>query len=273
MDLSLILACYNEAPHLRESVREVVHVLERSRLLSELIFVEDCSPDNTRQVLQEVVADLAVSHPLLPVKVILHDVNRGRGATVRDGMKQARGRVMGFLDIDLEVHARYIPDMVRALDNGFDVATGFRVYHVDGDLLTRHFLSVGYRALMRRAIPTRLQDTETGYKFFRRERVMPILEATVTDGWFWDTEIMLLCERAGLAITEIPVAFVRRPDKASTVRVIPDTWDYLQRLMEFRGRLQQGKAGGVQPGAITSFGRMSPPGTQGQPLAGRTAIH
>ncbi|MEW5855436.1 MAG: glycosyltransferase [Myxococcota bacterium] len=259
LDLSLILACYNEEPHLAESVREIVEVLERSRLRYELIFVDDCSGDGTRRVLTEQVARLAEEQPHIPVTVLLHEKNRGRGATVRDGMRTARGRVMGFIDIDLEVHARYIPDMVRAVDNGFDVATGFRVYHVDGTNLTRHVLSVSYRALMRKAIDTHLMDTETGYKFFNRERCLPVVEQTVTDGWFWDTEIMILCERAGLTVTEIPVAFVRRLDKRSTVRVVPDTLDYLKRLVEFRLRLEGGMGPGRKPAEGTPFAAMTPP--------------
>lgn len=243
IDLSLVIACYNEEPHLRDSVREIVQVLARAQYTYELIFVEDCSPDGTRRVLSELTAELHASHPQLPVTVILHDHNRGRGATVRDGMRAARGRVMGFIDIDLEVHCRYIPDMVRAIDNGFDVATGFRVYHVDGTNLARHFMSVGYRAMMRRATHTSLKDTETGYKFFHRERCQSIVDATLTDGWFWDTEVMVLCERAGLRITEIPVAFVRRLDKESTVRVLPDTVEYLRRLREFRDRLRRDHGG------------------------------
>jgi glycosyltransferase involved in cell wall biosynthesis len=259
LDLSLVIACYNEEPHLRASVQEVVLVLSQSRLSFELIFVEDCSKDGTRRVLAEVVKELAESHPLLPVTVLLHEKNKGRGGTVRDGMRVARGRVMGFIDIDLEVHARYIPDMVRAVDNGFDVATGFRVYHVDGDGLVRHFLSVGYRALLRNAVPTALKDTETGYKFFNRQRCMPIVEQTQTDGWFWDTEVMILAERAGLHVTEIPVAFVRRVDKESTVNAIPDSVDYTRRLLEFRARLH--RAGVTAPGERrdAGFGHMSPP--------------
>lgn len=259
LDLSLVIACYNEGPHLRDSVLEVVQVLSASRLSYELIFVEDCSKDDTRRVIAEVVKELSDSNPLLPVTVLLHEVNKGRGATVRDGMRVARGRVMGFIDIDLEVHARYIPDLVRAIDNGFDIATGFRVYHVDGNNLIRHFLSVGYRSLMRKAISTSLKDTETGYKFFNRARCMPIVEQTQTDGWFWDTEVMVLAERAGLHITEIPVAFVRRFEKESTVNVIPDSVDYARRLMEFRARLAaaHGTAAGDRRDA--GFGHMSPP--------------
>jgi glycosyltransferase involved in cell wall biosynthesis len=237
LDLSLVLACYNEEPHLQESVNEIVEVLERSRLTYEIIFVDDCSQDRTRAVLQDVVRELARTRPDRSVTVMLHDVNRGRGATVRDGLAAAQGRVVGFIDIDLEVHARYVPDMVRAVDNGFDVATGFRVYHVDGTNVARHVLSMGYRTLMRRVIDTELMDTETGYKFFHRARCMPVIERTFADGWFWDTEVMVLCEQAGLRMTEIPVAFVRRLDKKSTVRVLPDTLDYLHRLFEFRVRM------------------------------------
>lgn len=262
LDLSLIIACYNEAQHLRESVSEVVHVLDRCRLQAELIFVEDCSSDGTASILDAVVQELATTHPMLPVKVLRHDVNKGRGATVRDGMLAATGRVMGFIDIDLEVHARYIPDFVRAVDNGFDVATGFRVYHVDGNNLIRHFMSVGYRALMRRAISTTLLDTETGYKFFKRQTCQDILARTRTDGWFWDTEMMILCERSGLRITEIPVAFVRRLDKRSTVRVLPDTVDYVKRLVEFRVRLAGDPTLPRRAPQSANLGRMTPPGTQ-----------
>jgi len=259
LDLSLVIACYNEEPHLRASVLEVVQVLSQSRLSYELIFVEDCSKDGTRRVLAEVVKELAQGHPLVPVTVLLHEQNKGRGATVRDGMRAARGRIMGFIDIDLEVHARYIPDLVRAVDNGFDIATGFRVYHVDGTNLVRHFLSVGYRSLMRRAISTALKDTETGYKFFNRVRCLPIVEATQTDGWFWDTEVMVLAERAGLHVTEIPVAFVRRLEKESTVNVIPDSVDYARRLVEFRARLHKAHGSSTADRRDVGFGHMSPP--------------
>lgn len=264
LDLSLVIACYNEEPHLQHSVAEILAVMDQSGLSYELIFVEDKSPDGTRRVLVQLVQQLADTNPTLPVTVILHDVNKGRGATVRDGMKAARGRVMGFIDIDLEVHCRYIPDMVRAIDNGFDVATGFRVYHVDGTNLTRHILSVGYRSLMRRAINTSLKDTETGYKFFHRERCLPIIEATMTDGWFWDTEVMVLCERAGLRITEIPVAFVRKLEKASTVNVIPDSIDYARRLVEFRRRLDAQHGAAPVHTRPADFAVMAPPPGLGQ---------
>ena len=258
LDLSLVLACYNEAPHLEESVREIVEVLQRSRLSYELIFVDDCSKDGTRGLLDRIAQELRTSLPFVQVHVLLHDKNKGRGATVRDGMRVATGRVAGFIDIDLEVHARYIPDMVRAIDQGFDVATGFRVYHVDGTNLTRHFLSVGYRALMRAAISTHLMDTETGYKFFHRDRTRDVMEQSESDGWFWDTEIMVLSEQAGLRITEIPVAFVRRLDKKSTVRVIPDSVDYARRLVEFKARMARSHGRLRRPAKEAGFGAMTP---------------
>lgn len=267
LDLSLVIACYNEEPHLKHSVAEILAVMDQSGLSYELIFVEDKSPDGTRRVLAELTHELALAHPDVAVTVILHDVNQGRGATVRDGMRAARGRVMGFIDIDLEVHCRYIPDMVRAIDNGFDVATGFRVYHVDGTNITRHILSVGYRSLMRRAVNTSLKDTETGYKFFHRQRCLPVVESTMTNGWFWDTEVMVLCERAGLRITEIPVAFVRKLDKESTVNVIPDSVDYARRLVEFRARLHKAHGGGPVHTRPADFAVMAPPGgAAGKPV-------
>lgn len=229
-DLSIVIACYNEAGHLEQSVAELVGTLDCTRWSYELIFVEDCSTDNTRTVLERV----AHQHPDRSVQVIYHEKNMGRGRTVTDGIHAARGGIVGFLDIDLEVHARYIPACVLAVEQGADIATARREYKLNVWLLYRHVLSRGYIGLIQSWLGTTLHDTESGYKFFRRDRILPVLAATKDPGWFWDTEIMLRAEAAGLAIVELPALFIRRYDKKSTVRVVRDSLDYLGKIWRFR---------------------------------------
>lgn len=110
--LSLVLACYNEAEHLEASFAEIRETLEQTSWPFEVIFVDDVSRDRTREILREIVA----AHPDLDLRVILHETNRGRGRTVTDGFRAARGVVAGYLDVDLEVHARYVPSLVRAIE-------------------------------------------------------------------------------------------------------------------------------------------------------------
>src|SRR5262245_46193649 len=122
--LSLVLACYNEEGHLAASFREIREVLDDFKRPYEVLFVDDVSRDRTRDVIQQIVA----AHPDLQLRVLLHERNQGRGATVTDGFRAARGEIVGYLDVDLEVHARYIPSLVQAIERGADVATVRRIY-------------------------------------------------------------------------------------------------------------------------------------------------
>jgi glycosyltransferase involved in cell wall biosynthesis len=233
--LSVVLACYNEAEHLERSFEEIRAVLDDQRGAYEILFVDDVSRDRTR----EIIAGIVKKHADRDIKVLLHEKNKGRGATVTDGFRAARGAIVGYLDVDLEVHARYIPSLVRAIEDGADVATVRRIYAFQIRSLDRYFLSRGYSALTRRLLGTTVQDTETGYKFFRRERLLPVLDAIRDGGWFWDTEFMVRAERSGLRIAEIPGAYVRKHDKTSTVNGLRDSIGYFGKLLAFRRELRR----------------------------------
>ena len=135
------------------------------------------------------------------------------------------------------MHCRYIPSLVQAIEAGADIATVRRIYAFQLRYMDRYFMSRGYSSLVRRLLGTRLHDTETGFKFFRRDRLMPIIDEIEDGRWFWDTEFMIRSERKGLRIAEIPGAYVRREDKTSTVSGLRDSIDYFVRLMRFRASL------------------------------------
>ena len=232
--LSLVLACYNEAEHLRASFADIRETLEQTGRPFEVLFVDDASRDGTREILREIVA----GHPGLDLRVILHEGNRGRGATVTDGFRAARGEIAGYLDVDLEVHCRYIPSLVRVIEGGADVATVRRIYALQLRSLDRYFMSRGYSFLVRHLLGVPFRDTETGFKFFRRARVLPLLDAIDDGGWFWDTEFMVRAARRGLHVVEIPGAYIRRADKASTVRGLRDSARCFLALLRFRRRLR-----------------------------------
>jgi hypothetical protein len=232
--LSLVLACYNEAEHIRASFAEIRDTLEQAGWPFEVVFVDDVSRDGTPEILDEIAA----AHPRRDLRVIRHERNRGRGATVTDGFRAARGEIAGYLDVDLEVHCRYIPSLVRAIERGADVATLRRIYAFQLRSLDRYAMSRGYSFLVRRLLDVPYRDTETGYKFFRRDKVLPLLDEIEDAGWFWDTEFMVRAARRGLAVVEVPGAYIRREDKTSTVRGLRDSVRYFLALLRFRRRLR-----------------------------------
>jgi glycosyltransferase AglD len=232
LDLSLVLACFNEESHFEESVHQIVQVLDYTVFSYEIIFVDDCSRDKTRLLIDQA----SRKYPDKRILKIFHDKNVGRGGAVSDGIAIARGEVVGYIDIDLEVHARYIPPLVREVMNGADVAIAERIYRFYWRGTIRWVLSHGYSVLRRWILNLPLVDTESGFKFFRRSKIMPILGTIQDRQWFWDTEVMALCYWAGLRIVEVPCLFQRRFDKQSTVNEISDTIDYLGKILRFRRR-------------------------------------
>lgn len=239
-DLSLVIACYNEETLLARSVREVVRVLDAMDLSYELIFVDDASQDNTRAVIQEVVKQYGDTRP---IQVLFHEKNRGRGKTVQDGFEKARGAIVGYIDIDLEVAAHYILPCVLAFSQGFDAVVGKRIYKFRWDSLDRYVLSKGYAWLVRKMLKLDgLTDTESGYKFFKREKIESLLSQCQEDGWFWDTEIMALSCLSSLRIKELPCLMIRCRDKVSSLKPLRDSIDYFVRLLRFRSRLSQLRA-------------------------------
>jgi glycosyltransferase involved in cell wall biosynthesis len=232
-EVSVVVACYNEEGVLEKSFAQLRETLEDFGRPYEIILVDDVSRDRTR----EIIAGIAAANP--SVVTILHEENLGRGRTVTDGFRKARGKVAGYLDIDLEVHSRYIPSLVRAIERGADVATIRRVYAFQPLSLDRYVLSRGYSILVRRLLDVEILDTETGYKFFRREALLPVLDAILDSGWFWDTEFMVRAQRKGLRIEEIPGVYERRYDKTSSVRGIRDSIQYFRKLVAFRRALKK----------------------------------
>jgi glycosyltransferase involved in cell wall biosynthesis len=233
IDLSIVVPCYNEAPHLAEGTRALLDVLEQTRYAYEVVFVDDCSTDETRAI----ILRLCGEHP--HCRYVFHEHNRGRGGAFKTGFANTSGRVTGFLDIDLEVSAHYIPALVNQIDkHGADVATGYRHYLLrQTGAFHRHVLSVAYRALLKILMDAGVRDTETGCKVFRRDSAGPSVLGSECDGWFWDTEVMARARLANLKVVELPVLFLRRYDKQSTVRLLPDTWQYLVELYRFRPKV------------------------------------
>lgn len=234
LDLSLILACYNEEPVFEPSLQRIFEILELSTLSYEIIFVDDGSRDRTRTLID----DLIKANPQRALRSIFHERNVGRGGAVADGIRAARGEITGYIDIDLEVDALYIPACVLAIRRGADIAIGQRNYLFQARSLDRWVLSKGYHWLSQKLIGMPLLDTESGYKFFRRESILPVLDEIQDQRWFWDTEVMVRSARRGLKIQALPVLFIRRYDKRSSVNDLKDTFEYLTNLWRFRRELK-----------------------------------
>lgn len=228
-DLSLIVPCYNEEPHLEKNLRKIIWILNNLKINYEIILIDDCSTDETKNVINKLI-----NNGNKNIKAIFHSHNVGRGGTVTEGIKIAEGAVAGFLDIDLEVSEQYIPSFYWKIIEGYDMVIAKRSYEFTMSKLIRYVASKGYSFLVRHLLHSPFGDTEAGYKFFNREKILPILNKIKDKHWFWDTEIVMRGYLAGLKIAEMPAIFTRNPEKKSTVKVISDSTLYFKNLIKFK---------------------------------------
>lgn len=228
--LSLVLPCYNEGGHLESSVNRVLDVLRRSGLVYEVFLIDDDSRDGTARRLWALAA--AGADP--SVRCAFHHENRGRGATVAEGIRRARGVVVAYLDVDLEVSPAYLPGATRLiLEDRADVVVGDRRLVWTPRSAVHNALSRASRRLARVALGTPDLDTQAGFKLFRRSAILPVLDRVRDPRWFWDTEITVRCLDEGLRVASMPVGQVRRHDKRSTVRLFRDSARSLMALARF----------------------------------------
>ncbi len=231
-DFSLVLPCYNEAEIFKDSLERIISILDSTNYTWEIIFVEDCSKDITKKLIMNALKKFKRKN----LSAYYHFKNLGRGATVKDGLLRAKGKIIGFIDIDLEIGEWYIPKFIQEIEKGYAMAVALRVYDFSFKIkpMLRWISSKLYNLLRKIIIGLPYQDTEAGYKFFNKKKCLSIIKKTSNKTWFWDTEVMALAFKHNLKVMEIPVAFVRRSDKTSTVKLIPDTFKYLRDLFIYK---------------------------------------
>ncbi|OGK24575.1 hypothetical protein A2954_00090 [Candidatus Roizmanbacteria bacterium RIFCSPLOWO2_01_FULL_37_12] len=231
--LTLILTCYNEGEHLKGSFKRIYSVLKSLKKTYEIIFIDDRSKDRTLEIIKGIIKEYSKRN--VNIQLIEHRHNQGRGKSVMDGIGVSKGNITGFLDVDLEVGQEYILNALSQLET-CDVVIGRRLFPFSFKTIHRYLASKIYAWMVRAVLNLPVHDSEAGFKFFQRNKIQKVLLYVRNNGWFWDTEIVALANLFKLKIKEIPVKYVRRTDKTSTVNIFKDSILYFWNLIEFRLR-------------------------------------
>jgi len=202
--LSVIMPVYNEAATVSEIIRRV---LEQSPV-QELIIVNDCSSDNTLEVLRKIAA--AESR----IRLFSHEVNLGKGAALRTGFKEARADVVLVQDADLEYDPSEYGKLLRPILSGqADVVYGSRFLGSDAHRVLYYWHSVGncvLTQLSNMATNLSLTDMETGFKAFRREVIQQIKLVENRFGFEPEVTAKLARHTPRLRIYEVAVSYYGR---------------------------------------------------------------
>ena len=236
VDFTLILPCYNEHEHIDGSFKKIISELKKLKLVWEVILIDDKSKDNTKEILNKLINKYSKYN----IKMYYHAKNMGRGATVSEGILKSKGLICGYIDIDCEVSPTYIPKFITQIrTKKVDLIIAKRTYHIKTSSLLRYIASKMYAFLTKLVFALPISDSEAGYKFFVRSKIIPVVKKTKDAHWFWDTEIIVRSKLSGLQIKEIPVVFKRREDKTSTVKIYQDTLRYLKSILNLKRELYE----------------------------------
>jgi glycosyltransferase involved in cell wall biosynthesis len=212
LDLSIVIPAYREAAKIRTDIEAAVDFLRTERIAGEVIVVDDGSPDDTAAVAR------AESERFPEVRVLSYTPNRGKGHALRYGMTRTRGRNVLFADAGLCVPYRIAKIALAMLDMRMcDVAHGSRRMRGSVKRSQPLYRQIGSRmfgivvhAFM--GIPLYISDTQCGFKAYRRDVAHRLYGAAFTDGFMFDTEIILRALDAGYTILEFPVVWENDAD-------------------------------------------------------------
>jgi glycosyltransferase AglD len=204
--VSLFIPGYNEEKIIEENLIKVMRVIGDLPWDFEVFFVDDSSTDRTPQL----VSKLAERYrDLTPLR---YENGPSRRENLAESFKKARGNIIMFMDADLATDLKNIPTLIRMIEDGYDIATGSR--HIGGTvskrLLSRRLISFFYKHFVKFYFNSKINDHECGFKAFRREVILDLLNHLGYDYQFkrkmtWDTEMLLIAQKKRYKIKEIPV--------------------------------------------------------------------
>ncbi len=199
--LTLIVPTYNGAPYIAGNLRHITRTLEAIGAPFEVLVVSDGSTDGT------VAAAEASEDPR--VRVLRYEQNRGKGYAICFGVPQARGRLVGWLDADLDIDPQAIVDAVQHMKTApLDAVIGSKRHpHSRVDYpLTRRFFSWGFQVLVRLLFRVNVRDTQVGAKVFRREMLESVAPLLLIKQYAFDLEMLAVGAEFGFdRIEEIPI--------------------------------------------------------------------
>lgn len=230
--VDVVIPVLNEAHVLEKSVTEVRAFLTANTDWAwRVVVVDNGSVDGTDRVARMLVDRHAdVQFLQLP--------QRGRGRALRHAWTQSDADIMSYTDVDLSTELAALPKLVRGIvEEGYDLGTGSRLLPASQTTRSpkREFISRCYNLMVKAVLWTSFSDAQCGFKVVSRRVVQEIVPAIKDQAWFFDTELLVLAEKQGYRIMDLPVRWIEDDD--SRVKIIKTAWEDIKGVARLRWTL------------------------------------
>ncbi|MBE7190609.1 glycosyltransferase family 2 protein, partial [Jatrophihabitans endophyticus] len=235
VDVEIVVPVYNEQAGLDAGVRRLHAFLREDFPFTALVTIADnASTDRTWEVAQ------GLARSLDGVRAVHLDA-KGRGRALHHVWAGSRASVVAYMDVDLSTDlAALLPLVAPLLSGHSDVAIGSRLSKTSRVVRgpKREFISRSYNLLLRTTLRTSFSDAQCGFKAMRTEAARVLLPHVHDTAWFFDTELLVLAERSGMRIAEVPVDWIDDPD--SRVDITSTALDDLRGIVRVGRALVRG---------------------------------
>ncbi|MFT4088224.1 MAG: glycosyltransferase [Gordonia sp. (in: high G+C Gram-positive bacteria)] len=209
--LDVVVPVYNEEQDLEQAVRRLhAHLAENVPYASRITVADNASTDATMQIAT------ALADEFDDVRVV-HLDQKGRGRALNAVWQASDAQIVAYCDVDLSTDLNALMPLVAPLLSGHsDVAIGTRLARSSRVVrgAKREFISRSYNMILRVGMRAHFSDAQCGFKAMRTDVARELLPYVQDTGWFFDTELLVLAERIGLRIAEVPVDWVDDPDSS-----------------------------------------------------------
>lgn len=241
MKISLCIPMYNEASIAEATVMTVHEAMESLRESGydyEVLFSNDGSTDNCAEIVSRTAETLQNSR----IRVTGYAENRGKGAAVRHAMLEATGDVAVCTDCDLAYGTDVIAEAVQRFEgtSAPELVIGSRKLGCDGYegyTLVRKAASKAYVVVLRIVAGFKLSDSQCGFKAYTAKAAKEIFSRTMTDGFAFDIEVLMIAKALGYRIGEMPVKIINH--RESKIHVLSDSVKMLGDLLKIKKRVKK----------------------------------
>jgi glycosyltransferase involved in cell wall biosynthesis len=235
MKVLVAVPVFNEEAKLAESVAALSRHLEsRCRLEHEIVIADNGSTDGTLAAANAAAARLRGAR-------VVHLAHRGRGGAVKQVWSESAADILTYMDVDLSTGLEAFMPLVEALaSGGYDLGAGSRLQaeSVTRRSWRREVISRCYNRLIKVMFRTRFSDAQCGFKAITHEAARALLPAVEDTGWFFDTELLVLSEKCGYRIRDLPVVWAEGDD--TRVRILSTAWGDIKGLIRLRRSFRRG---------------------------------
>ena len=226
LEVEIVIPVHNERLALEGSVRMLHGYLSATFPFSwQITIVDNASTDGTLQIARRLMYEL-------PEVGAMHLPAKGRGRALRTAWSVSRAQVLAYMDVDLSTDLNAVLPLVAPLISGHsDLAIGTRLARSARVTRsrTRELISRCYNRLLRLVLRAHFSDAQCGFKAIRAGAAAELLPLVEDEAWFFDTELLVLAQRRGLRIHEVPVDWVEDGD--SRVEIVPTALADLRGIM------------------------------------------